>query len=99
VRIGMEYLVTVYTDVELQKYLLQPLLLITADSVTVIPKDGVSCDVCNTKVAVLAGEVDKLPKGYALFVDDELYEVLCEKCRQRYYPTLPVYKRMLTKQW
>jgi len=94
VRIGMsEYLVTVHTDDALRRYLLQPMVLVAENGLTIIPKDCIACDACGERVAYTESQVKEgISIGYALFVDGTLYEVLCEKCKQRYYPRLPVYR-------
>jgi len=89
----MEFLVMVHTDDALRKYLLQPTISLTEYSLTIIPKFDIICDACGNNVAFMESQVrEGASVGYALFVDGVLYEVLCEKCRQQYYSTLPVYK-------
>jgi len=88
-----EYLVSIHTDDALRKYLLQPIVSVTEYSLTIIPKVDILCDFCSERVAYTQTQVEEgLSIGYALFIDGTLYEVICEKCRQKYYSRLPVYK-------
>lgn len=91
---GKEFLVTVHTDRRLQEFLLRPLVVVDSGGWTVIPKDGVLCDVCNSHIAVVEDQLKHLPTGYALCDDESIYEVLCQSCRDRHFPRLPVYRNV-----
>ena len=92
------FLVTIYSDLRIQKLLWRPVTMLSFDrsgaisDVELIEKSAILCDACGRRVAVTEKDLDEgLPMGYALCDDECIIEVVCEDCRQRYFKHLKIY--------
>jgi len=92
------FLVTIYSDLRIQKLLWRPATLMSFDesgvisNVELIEKSVIVCDTCGRQVAVTEKDLDEgLPMGYALCDEECVIEVVCEDCRRKYFAGLSVY--------
>ena len=96
-------LVRVDTDKRVKTLVSQPITMVFLDEfgnadVEAIERDGdVVCDACGRAIALDQEDLETgLILGYALIDEgyDEVYIVICELCRKRYYPRLKVYNTL-----
>jgi hypothetical protein len=91
------FLVPIYRDLRIQQIVKRPVTICFLDDedrisdVELVEKTGILCDACSSRVAVTEEELETLPTGYALCDGEQIYEVVCEDCRRRYYARLRVY--------
>ncbi len=94
------FLVTLHTDLRVRKLVERPMKLMWTDGygiqVEVIPKEFIVCDACNTRVGVTEKEVEEegLSVGYAVCDEEAVLEVVCQKCRNRYFSGCPSFKSL-----
>ncbi len=95
------FLVTIYSDIRIQRLIWRPATLMSFDEggvisdVELVEKPVIVCDTCGARVAVTDKDVEEgLPMGYALCDEQYLIEVVCEDCRRRYFAGLRVYRSL-----
>ena len=97
---GEMFLVPICRDPRIQQIVKRPVTICFLDDegriggVELIEKAEIVCDICGGRVAVTEEELKTLPMGYALCDDEQVYEVVCEDCRRRYYSGLKVYDNL-----
>ena len=96
----MEFLVPIYSDPRVRGLVERPAKLIWLENgliqVKVIPKPFIVCDGCNARVALTPEEVEEegLPVGYALCDKEAILEVVCQKCVNRHFSGLRVFRTL-----
>ncbi|MEM4273285.1 MAG: hypothetical protein QW420_02880 [Candidatus Caldarchaeum sp.] len=84
----MEFLVELYADKQLLRKLLTPKIVFDDYGYSIIPQ-RLRCSHCEEDLPVTK------PGGYALFdYEGELWELLCENCRQRFHRSTPTYESL-----
>ena len=96
---GEMFLVPICRDPRIQQVVKRPVTICFLDDeggisgVELIEKAEVMCDVCGSRMAATEEELKTLPMD-ALCDDEQVYEVVCEDCRRRYYSGLKVYDNL-----
>jgi len=78
-------------DPRIQEFALRSLIITMVDrrgkirEVLHIEKHEAVCDLCGGLMALTKEELEERAKGYAVIIDGQIVQVICEGCRKRFW--------------
>jgi len=84
-------LAPVNSDPRVQEYVLRPLIITTVDrkgkirEALHIENHEAVCDLCGSPIALTGRELEERARGYAVIVNGQIVQVICEECRRRFW--------------
>jgi hypothetical protein len=101
----MQYLIPIHKDKHVTKMVWQPMdipAFNADDSIRCLEvytgeRSFIECALCHKPDNTKKKELDRppdLPLGYAIFDNDILFKVVCEKCRKERYANTPVFNNL-----